>query len=140
VSLVHASCVAIGEAGVLITGEAGAGKSLAALRLIALGAALVADDQVALRREGAGVIAAAPETLAGRIEARGIGILALPYRAEVRLALVADLDRAEHARLPGLREASLLGQPLPLILARGLPDLAAMLFAWFGRGGSRVAP
>ena len=46
----HASCVALdpGRA-VLILGPSGAGKSRLALGLMALGAHLVADDQVELR-------------------------------------------------------------------------------------------
>jgi HPr kinase/phosphorylase len=46
VSLLHASTVAFGrDGGILILGPSGAGKSTLALRLIAAGAQLVADDR-----------------------------------------------------------------------------------------------
>ena len=48
----HASAVAIEGRAVLITGPSGSGKSGLALDIIALGARLVADDGVILRREG----------------------------------------------------------------------------------------
>ncbi|GIX12089.1 MAG: aldolase [Paracoccaceae bacterium] len=133
----HASCVALGDAGVLLTGAAGAGKSTAALRLIALGAELVADDQVELSRAGERVLARPPAAIAGRIEARGIGILRMAHRAEVALAVVVDLDTIELRRLPPARECRLAGVRLPLIHGRGLPDLAAALVAWLGRGAER---
>ena len=66
---VHASCVACDGAGVLILGASGAGKSGLALNLMALGAALVADDRVVLSREGDVVLAACPLPLRGLIEA-----------------------------------------------------------------------
>ncbi|PIY73077.1 MAG: serine kinase, partial [Rhodobacterales bacterium CG_4_10_14_0_8_um_filter_70_9] len=82
---IHASCVAWAVAGkargLLILGASGAGKSALALELIALGAALVADDQVALRRVGEAVVAAPPPPLAGLIEARGLGLLRMPHLA-----------------------------------------------------------
>lgn len=134
---VHGSCVAFGEAGILITGAPGAGKSRLALRLLALGADLVADDRVRLARAGGEVLAAPDPAIAGRIEARRVGILALPHRGPVPLRIVADLDREEAERLPPRREAVIEGVALPLLHARGLPDLDAVLAAWFGRGGAR---
>ncbi len=52
---IHASCVAIGNKGVLLLGKSGAGKSDLALRLIDGGAKLVADDRTILfaKRRGA---------------------------------------------------------------------------------------
>lgn len=112
----HASCVAIGGAGLLITGRPGAGKSELALDLIALGATLVADDQVVLSAEGPSVLAAPPAPLAGLIEARGLGLLRLPWVEGVALRLVVDLDRAETARLPAPRALRLLDRAVPRIL------------------------
>jgi HPr kinase/phosphorylase len=70
--ILHASVVAVDGAGVLILGASGAGKSGLALRMIALGALLVSDDQVLLERCGDVLVARAPETLSGLIEARGV--------------------------------------------------------------------
>jgi len=112
---VHATCVELDGAGVLLRGPAGAGKSDLALRLIAqAGAALVADDQCLLSREGARVIAQPPATTAGRIEARGLGILSLPQAGPTPVALVVDLKpRAAAERLPTPERESLLGVSLP---------------------------
>jgi len=128
-NLVHASCVAFGDLGVLIRGKSGSGKSSLCLRLIdgagfglganALRAELVADDQVELSRRGGIVFAAAPAALAGRLEIRGLGIVSLPYRREVALRLVVDLRPAsEIERLP---EAA---QQRTVVADAGLPCLA----------------
>lgn len=88
----------------LIMGPVGSGKSDLALRLVDQGALLIADDLVELTREEGRVMAAfpgdAPAELKGRIEARGLGIVAVPAAAApVELALVieatpaADVDR-----------------------------------------------
>lgn len=116
---VHASCVAWLEKGrargLLILGASGAGKSALALELIALGAALVADDRVALRRDGAAVVASPPPALAGLVEARGFGLLRLPHQAEAALAMALDLDTACSARLPPRRMIEVLGVAIPLL-------------------------
>ncbi len=94
----------------LLRGPAGAGKSDLALRLIEEGARLVADDLVTLARAGDRVEMRAPERLRGRIEARGIGIVAVPWRARVPLALVVDLVAPESVeRMPALARCTLLG-------------------------------
>lgn len=112
---VHASCVAVDGRAALILGAAGRGKSGLALRLVALGAGLVADDRTRLWRAGGRVMADAPDTIRGRIEARGLGLLRLPAVGPCALALVADLDREETERLPPLRETRIMGAALPLV-------------------------
>ena len=123
----HASAVAVGDRGCLILGASGSGKSTLALELIALGAELVADDRVDLARDGAGVVLAPPARLAGLIEARGVGILRMPHRAGVALALAVDLDRPPAERLPRRATRDLLGWPCPVILGRGRDGLASVL-------------
>ena len=124
---VHASCVAIAGAGVLLRGPSGSGKSDLALRLIDGGARLVADDRVTLRRAGGRLLAAPPDALAGRIEVRGLGIVALDHQGEAPLALVVDLVPPERIeRLPEAARCSLLGVDLPcLALAPFEPSAAA---------------
>jgi HPr kinase/phosphorylase len=102
-AVLHASCVAFDGAGVLILGPSGAGKSTLALQLMALGAALVADDRTALAVDAGRVRATAPPGLPACIEARGIGLLAAPLAGPVPLALVVDLGRHEAERLPPRR-------------------------------------
>jgi RNase adaptor protein for sRNA GlmZ degradation len=106
----HATCVAIGGAAVLLRGPSGAGKSDLALRLIEGGAKLVADDQVELRAENGRLIARAPAPIAGRIEVRGLGIVPVPAEEAAPVALVADLVAADAVeRLPEAARETILG-------------------------------
>lgn len=126
--VIHASCVALDGRGVLILGPSGAGKSALALQLMAGGATLVADDRVELRTvpvdPAQGEPASAPArllarpvaTIAGLIEARGVGILRVAHLEEAEIALVVDLSQSETERLPPRRHATLLGVQLPLVL------------------------
>lgn len=111
----HASCVAAAGRAVLIRGAAGTGKSGLALQLVALGAGLVSDDRTRLRREGIAVLADAPDTIRGLIEARGLGILRLPAFGPQPLALVVDLDRESDARLPPPMQTDIMGVSVPLV-------------------------
>lgn len=113
--LLHASCVAVGPAGVLIIGASGSGKSALALELMALGAVLVADDRVEISERDGVLSARCPKSIRGRIEARGVGILAAHTVASARVALVVDLDQVEKERLPVRRTIELEGIELPLI-------------------------
>lgn len=101
-SNIHASCVAIGGKGVLLLGGSGTGKSDLALRLIDDGAALVADDRTLLFVKNGALHAKPPPSIKGLLEIRGVGIVALPARASVKLVLAVTLGR-EGARLPVLR-------------------------------------
>ena len=112
---VHASCVAIDGKAVLIRGASGCGKSALALRLMALGAELVADDRTELHPSGADIIARCPPAIRGMIEARFVGILTAKARDAAPVRLVIDLDRVETDRLPPKRNTEILGQTLPLL-------------------------
>lgn len=115
-TLHHGTAVAIGARGILLRGAPGAGKSDLALRLIAQGAVLVADDQVKLERLGNRLLASPPDSIAGLIELRGIGIRRLPYEASVPLALIVDLVTQEQVeRLPEPRTTEIDGVVLPLL-------------------------
>lgn len=115
-ALVHASCVAVDGCGVLLLGPPGSGKSDLALRLIDEGAVLVADDQVGIRAEAGRLEAAPPAALAGRIEVRGLGILALAWRDSAPLCLAVELlTGAAPERLPAPAERRLEGVALPLV-------------------------
>jgi serine kinase of HPr protein (carbohydrate metabolism regulator) len=128
---VHASAVAVAGTGVLIRGGSGSGKSSLALALLAAdpaGTRLIADDRVILSAAGGRLLAAPPEPLAGLIEVRWVGILPVPYLADVPLRLVVDLvPPAEAVRLPEpeQRQAVIAGVPLARIaLPAGLADAA----------------
>lgn len=113
--MVHATCVACGDRAALIRGEAGRGKSALALDLLVMGAGLVSDDRTRLRRLGGQVMADAPETIRGLIEARGIGILRLPDLGPQPLALIVDMDRDVVERLPPRRHEDVMGILLPCL-------------------------
>lgn len=131
----HASTVVFPQGAVLIRGPAGAGKSALALALIALGARLVADDRTRLRRDGARVMARAPEAIAGLIEARGVGLLRASPAGEAALALLVDLGRRETERLPPPRRADVLGVALPLLHDAGSPYFPAAIRQYLAGGG-----
>jgi serine kinase of HPr protein (carbohydrate metabolism regulator) len=126
---IQATCVVVEDVGVLLRGPPGSGKSDLALRLIDAGAKLVADDGVELRRQGDAVVArlppAAPDSVRGRIEVRGVGIAPVPTVAEVRVVLVIDLVPADAVeRLPEPASVELLGTKLPLLRLHG-PEASA---------------
>jgi serine kinase of HPr protein (carbohydrate metabolism regulator) len=83
----------------LIEGESGAGKSDLALRLIDRGATLISDDYTLLQRAGSELIASPPDTIAGKIEVRGLGLLETPYVEKIPVALLIRLTDAPE-RLP----------------------------------------
>lgn len=113
---VHGTSVALGGDGILLRGPSGSGKSDLALRLIDGGARLVADDQTELRRVKHALVMSAPATIAGRIEARGIGILSVPSIPAAPLRLVVDLIAPEQVeRLPEPAFCTLLGVAVPLL-------------------------
>lgn len=114
--LVHGTCVMIEEAGVLLRGPSGSGKSDLALRLIDGGARLVSDDQTRLLRVADRIIASAPPTIAGFLEVRGIGPVPMTTEEGVWLRLVVDLKPSRDIeRLPEEAGATLLGMRLALI-------------------------
>lgn len=125
--ILHASAIAVGNRGLLIVGASGSGKSGLSLRLMALGADLVADDQVLLRRAGAEVWATAPAPLQGLIEARDVGLIRVTPVAEIPIVLVVDLDQEPAARMPQQVCITLLGRSVELILGRGVPNIDAVL-------------
>lgn len=139
---VHASCVAIEGRGILLRGPSGSGKSDLALRLLDGGARLVADDQVELSLDGDRVVARAPAALAGLLEVRGIGIVAVPAVAAAPLALLVDLVPG-HAveRLPEPDRDVLLGVAIPRVMVDpGPPSAAAKIRLAVDVGGREMLP
>jgi len=119
---IHATCCARDAApeplGVLLLGAPGSGKSDLALRLIAAGYALVADDRVDVAAGADGLAASAPAAIAGLIEVRGIGIIRLSRTlAHARLALAVTLvPREGQDRLPEPGVTTLAGHGLPTVM------------------------
>jgi serine kinase of HPr protein (carbohydrate metabolism regulator) len=127
---VHATALVVGTTGLLITGPSGAGKTTLALRLIALArsrglyADLIADDQVELTRYGQAIVASAPQSIAGLVELRGAGPVAIACaaRAVIHCAIapaamtgsdrVAREDERWHAATSGTGQEAWPGLPL----------------------------
>jgi HPr kinase/phosphorylase len=142
---VHATCVLMGTAGVLLRGRPGAGKSDLALRLMEEGALLVADDRVHLTAGNGAVIARAPDILSGKLEVNGIGLIQVNgdrLAEEARLGLIVDLvpDGAVE-RLPMPISADVMGIELPRIdLAPFEASATAKLWLAVGQGAGVIMP
>jgi serine kinase of HPr protein (carbohydrate metabolism regulator) len=122
---IHASTVALDGRAVLIVGPSGSGKSDLSLRLLDRGFVLVSDDQTIVRRQGERLIASPPDTLAGKLEIRGIGIVEMEHVRDVPVALMVELT-SEIQRLPDdSRERPVLGLGLPLVSIDALSASAA---------------
>lgn len=131
----HATSVKYAGQGVLITGDAGRGKSSLAIALIAQGAHLVADDQIALHAIPDGrLIATRPANLPPLIEARGIGLLNAPITRSAAISFVIDMNVDEDQRLPPPRQITIMGVERPL-LYRGPSIHFAHSVAHFMRHG-----
>jgi serine kinase of HPr protein (carbohydrate metabolism regulator) len=96
---IHASCVSINDRAVLIVGPSGSGKSDLALRLIDRGALLVSDDYTIVRRADGKLRAGPPPNITGLIEVRGIGLVPMPFKSDVPVALMISLAE-QVERLP----------------------------------------
>ncbi len=132
----HASAVSWQGRALLIMGASGAGKSDLALALMALGCDLVGDDRLRLQVVDGRLEVTPVATIAGLIEARGIGILKADHVARARVVCVVDLDRTEQARLPQRRTITLMGCDLPLICRGETPHWQAALLQLLKAGWS----
>jgi HPr kinase/phosphorylase len=125
----HASAVLVGERALLIRGPAGSGKSRLAWALLDAArtgilpyARLVADDRVRIFAAGNRLLAAAPETIRGMIEMRGLGVRRVDCEPLALVGLVVDLAAPDGARLPeaSAGETEILGVKVPrLAVAAG---------------------
>ncbi|ADK99575.1 HPr kinase/phosphorylase [Brevundimonas subvibrioides] len=130
---IHATAVAVfghgGWRGALLTGPSGAGKSDLALRLMARGWRLIGDDYVHAWASGGALFATAVEAIAGRMEARGLGIVPTAYRPASRIVLVVDCVQEAPERLPEPRTASIAGVSIARVALDIRPASAAETLA-----------
>lgn len=113
---IHASCVSIGSKGVLLLGKSGSGKSDVALRLMARGAMLVADDQVILRAEEGALVASVDPHIRGLLEIHGVGLVRYPVATNIPVRLAVNLvpiNEMEH--IPTTQHFAALGISVPQI-------------------------
>lgn len=102
--------------GALIEGPSGVGKSDLALRALDTGFRLVADDRVVAFASGGRLYGKAPESLAGLLEVRGLGVLdaaTLPL-CEIVLRIRCVDDPAAIERVPEPRFAAVMGVSVPV--------------------------
>lgn len=96
--LIHATVIAIDGRAVLFTGPSLSGKSDLALRAIADGAALIADDVVEIQQRENGLAACRLTDALPRLAVRGIGIIAPESVTDAALvSLCVALDPQRHA-------------------------------------------
>lgn len=136
----HATCVAYSpSAGLLIKGASGLGKSTLALELMALGCQLVSDDQTIVTRcdETRSLTARAPATIKGKIEARGVGILAATPMEQCAITALVDLSQSEEQRLPPERFQDVNGVTISVFYNIEARHFAPALIQWLK--GGRVA-
>ena len=128
--VLHASCVALEGRAVLIFGASGSGKSGLALQLIALGAALVADDRTLVWREDDTLWADVPDRLRGLIEVREVGILRVPPVGPQPVALIVDMNTPETERLPPWHTQAISGLLIPVLRNSELPHFPAAIMTY----------
>lgn len=122
----HAGALVVGDRGIMITGPSGAGKSTLALALIVhaqaagIFARLVSDDQLFLSVVNGRVVARAPASIAGLVEAHGAGPVRIPHLPAAIIDWVVELVAPPAPRI-GTDEIELVaGIRLPLFrLVRG---------------------
>ncbi len=136
--IVHASAVALDGRAVLILGPSGSGKSSLALALMASGCTLVSDDRTVLSERDGVLLAAPPPSIAGRIEARGLGILAADWAGPMPVVLAVDLT-PDHIspRLPAPEVFRCAAAEVPLVRAAMSAHLSAAVRQYLK--GGRVA-
>jgi serine kinase of HPr protein (carbohydrate metabolism regulator) len=112
---VHASCVVLGEAGVLIRGPSGSGKSQLARRLVSAYpgfARLLSDDRVRIEVRHGRVVARTVPAIAGTLEIRGLGLVPAAFEpaadeADARVDVSGVALPRIAGRLDSLVEATL---------------------------------
>lgn len=134
---IHASTVAIGEAGVLIRGASGAGKSALALALIDLAqgkggfARLVADDRTQIDARHGRLLARPVAPIEGVVERRGLGLTPEPHLPCVVVRLIVDVGAEEPPRMPEPEDLvdRLAGVALPRLRVAGAPGNERLVLA-----------
>jgi serine kinase of HPr protein (carbohydrate metabolism regulator) len=100
--------------GVLIEGPSGSGKSDLALRAMAEGWSLIADDRCLVWVSGGRLYGRAVDPLRGLIETRGLDISTAPARDFAPIALAVQCVEADEVeRMPDAETVELLGQHIP---------------------------
>ena len=122
---IHATCVARGGQAILLLGDSGSGKSDLALQLIERGYDLVSDDRTEVSVVGRSLVASPPESIAGKLEVRGLGIVEIDYASNIHVALAIELGEPPE-RLPEAGQVrEIAGIAVPLVHIDGRTASAA---------------
>lgn len=135
VETIHASCVLIGETGILIRGPSGSGKSTLArglldqARQMGRWARLVGDDRVAIEACHGRLVARGHPEIAGRLELRGVGLFRVDHEPAMVVRLVVDCLSEPESRLPEPfdTKTTLCGVTLPRLGQRSDSDAPAKI-------------
>jgi serine kinase of HPr protein (carbohydrate metabolism regulator) len=100
--------------GALIEGPSGSGKSDLALRALAMGLRLVADDRVVLWTSGGSLYGRAPAGLQDLIEVRGLDVVRVPRIEFAEVSVVVRLA-APAERIPAVHTEDVLGIAIPTL-------------------------
>lgn len=111
-----ASCISIGGAALLISGESGIGKSELALALIDRGAQLISDDHTALRLENGRIVASSAPNISGLLEVRNLGLVQMEPGPDCPVVLLIELNRAAPRWIERSQQRVILGVGIPEIL------------------------
>ncbi len=137
----HATAVALGGRGVVLTGPPGSGKSDLALRLIDRGAILIADDQILAEARDGALWLSPPPAIAGLIEVRGVGLVRVSCASDVPASLLVRLV-GPVPRLPEAETVELGGVAIPALTlapfeaSAALKVERALALADAGQGGT----
>ncbi len=94
---IHAGCVLVGEAGLLIRGPSGSGKSTLAREVMTRAretgrfGRLVSDDRTRLERRHGRLLARPVDPLGGHLEIYGLGIVRQAFEAAAIVRMAVDL-------------------------------------------------
>lgn len=137
----HANALVVGEKGLLLRGPSGAGKSALTLALVSRFTAqgdfarLVGDDRVGVEPRHGRLVARPHPSIAGMIEARGLGVTRIAFEAACVLHAVIDLCGAEETppRCPEIQDetAEICGIVLPRLAAKGCGDASVAQICLF---------
>jgi hypothetical protein len=132
----------LGECGVLIRGPSGSGKSSLARQLLFEAgrggrfARLVSDDRLEVEERHGRVLARAVAPIEGRLEIRGVGIVALGHEGAAVIRVVVDCGPEKPSRMPAAIEgvATVCGIPLRRFVHHGEATLAHIVACLCGQG------
>lgn len=130
-NLLHANALLVQGVGVLLLGPSGSGKSDFSLRMMDRGAQLVADDYVQLDQRDGQVWASPAAKIAGKMEIRHIGIVAVDACPAAALKVAVKLSTLPIDRLPERCDYEVQGVKLPLITLNPFEVSAPIKLEWY---------